>query len=134
MPDRIADEGGLALDTIEPLHWTGIALATVTGVTYLYLFTVEDWLPFLLAGVRFFVAVGLLAFNVRRTYLYPAGIAYTAAQIARYPLLPLGPLWIGVVDKLVQFALVGVLGYLYLAKVIERGQRSVTGAPKAGSG
>lgn len=132
---RFTEDGGfgLALDTLGPLHWAGIVLATVTAVVHLYLFAIEDWLPFLLAGVGFLVAVGLLVFNVRRAYLYPAGIAYTVAQIVGYLLLPLGPLWLGVLDKAVQVALVAVLGYLYWAEVMDRGQRSVTGAPKARS-
>lgn len=133
---RFTEEGGLrlAIDTLDPLHWAGIGLAAITGALHLYLFAVEDWLPFLLAGLGFFAAIALLAVNVRRKYLYPVGVAYTVAQIAGYLVLPLGPLWLGVLDKAVQVALVGVLGYLYWTEVMDRGRRSVTGTAKARSG
>lgn len=129
----IAEEGGirLNLDRLGPLHWAGIVLAAITGVIHLYLFATEDWLPFVLAGVGFFVAIGLLLSNVNRLYLYPLGILYTGAQIVGYLAMPLGPLWIGVLDKIVQVALIAVLGYLHYAEVMDRGERSVTGKAKA---
>ena len=136
MAYEFTEEGGLGFrpDTLTPLHWVGIGLATVTGLVHLYLFTTEDWLPFLLAGVGFLVAVALLLANVRRTYLYLLGIAFTVAQIVGYLLLPLGPLWIGVLDKLVQVALIGVLGYLYWREGTKEGERPVMGTPEAESG
>lgn len=133
MTYAIAEEGGIRpnLDRLGPLHWLGIVLAAITGANHLYLFTTEDWLPFVLAGVGFFVAIGLLLFNVNRLYLYPLGVIYTFAQIVGYLMMPLGPLWIVVLDKSVQVALIAVLGYLHYTEVMDRGERSVTGKAKA---
>lgn len=129
----IAEEGGIRpnLDRLGPLHWAGIVLAAITGAIHLYLFTTEDWLPFVLAVVGFYAAIGLLLLNVNRLYLYPLGIAYTASQIVGYLVMPLGPMWIGIVDKAVQVTLIAILAYLHYTEVMDRGERSVTGKAKA---
>lgn len=99
--------------TLSTLEWIGIALAAVTGAIHLYLFVTEDWIPLLLAGLGFFGAIVLLLILPDyRKYLYPVGILFTLAQIVGYLLLPLGPLWIGVLDKVVQVGFIVILGYL----------------------
>ena len=109
--DRVASTPGLT-----PVHWTALSLVAVTAATHLYLYVTMGWLPFLLAGAGFVGALGLffVAPSYRRP-LYVAGILFTVAQIVGYVLLPMGPLWIGVLDKVVQAALVVVLGYLFVA-------------------
>lgn len=99
--------------SLTTLEWIGIGLAAVTGAIHVYLFFTEDWIPLLLAGVGFYGAILLLlVMPDYRKFLYPVGILYTLAQIVGYLLLPLGPLWIGVVDKVVQVAFVAILSYL----------------------
>lgn len=105
--------GSFDTQTLEGPHWIGIALAAITGAIHLYLFFTEDFLLFLLAGLGFFGAIVLLLLGFRRRTLYVVGVLYTLAQIAGYLLMPLGPLWIGVVDKIVQVGLIGTLVYLY---------------------
>lgn len=91
----------------------GLVLAAATGTIHVYLFLTEDWIPLLLAGVGFYGAILLLlVLPDYRKFLYPVGILFTLAQVVGYLLLPLGPLWIGVVDKVIQAALILVLGYL----------------------
>ncbi|WP_123538376.1 DUF7475 family protein [Halosimplex salinum] len=100
--------------SLRTLDWTAIVLALATAVIHLYLFTTEDWLPFLLAGVGFLGAVGvLIALPRYRHWLYPAGVLFVLAQIVGYLLLPLGPLWIGVLDKVIQVVLILVLLQLF---------------------
>lgn len=101
---------------LTPVHWTALGLAAVTGVIHLYLYATDDWLPFLLAGAGFLGAIGLFfALKRYRRPIYLAGIVFTAAQMVGYLLLPMGPLWLGVLDKAVQVALVVALGYLFVA-------------------
>ncbi|PSP77503.1 hypothetical protein BRC81_09825 [Halobacteriales archaeon QS_1_68_20] len=82
------------------------------------MFVTEDWIPLLLAGLGFFGAVALFLLNVNRALLYPVGILYTAAQVVGYLLLPLGPLWVAVLDKTVQVALIVLLAYLFRTEVL----------------
>lgn len=102
--------------SLTPVHWTALGLAAITGVLHLYLYATEDWLPFLLAGAGFIGAIGLffLLRNYRRP-IYLAGVLFTAAQIVGYVLFPMGPLWLGLLDKGVQVTLVVTLGYLFVA-------------------
>lgn len=105
---------GFDLESLIRLDWVAIILAAITGVVHLYLFTIEDWLPFLLAGLGFFGAIVLLiVLPGYRRYLYLAGVLYVIAQIVGYLLLPLGPAWIGYLDKAVQVLLILVLVQLY---------------------
>lgn len=109
-------EGGLSygIESLETLDWVAIVLAAATAVIHLYLFTTEDWLPFLLAGAGFLGAIALLiALPKYRHWLYPVGALFVVSQIVGYLLLPLGPVWIGVLDKLIQVALVVVLVQLF---------------------
>jgi|AntRauTorcE11898_2_1112593.scaffolds.fasta_scaffold18446_2 hypothetical protein len=102
------------IESLSSLDWIAIVLALATGVIHLYLYMTEDWLPLLLAGAGFLGAVGLLiALPNYRHWLYPVGALFVAAQIAGYLLLPLGPLWIGVLDKVIQVALIVVLIQLF---------------------
>jgi len=103
-------------ESLSATHWLALGLVAVTGIIHVYLFVTESWLPFLLAGVGFLGAIGL--FFVVKSYrrvLY-AGIAlFTLGQVVGYLLLPIGPVWLGVLDKAVQIALVAVLASLFVA-------------------
>lgn len=102
------------IGSLRTLDWVAILLALVTAAIHLYLFTTEDWLPFLLAGAGFLGAVVLLiALPKYRHWLYPVGGLFVASQIVGYLLLPLGPLWIGVLDKAIQVVLIIVLVQLF---------------------
>jgi hypothetical protein len=118
---------GFTLDTasLTGLHWLGIALAVVSGVIHLILGV--SFLPgglgiaFLLAGIAFLVAVGLVLVDYRRRLVYAAGIPFTAIQIVLWyyfnyfagdkTLAQVGP--IEVVDKVAQVLLIVVLVVLY---------------------
>ena len=105
---------GFDVGSLTTLDWVAIVLAAITGAVHLYLYTMEGWIPFLLAGLGFYGAVALLiVLPGYRHYLYPLGALFTAAQIVGYVLLPLGPLWLGVGDKIVQVLLILVLLQLY---------------------
>lgn len=100
--------------SLTPVHWGTLGLAAVTGAIHLSLYVTDSWLPFLLAGAGFFGAIGLFfLLEDYRRYLYLAGIPFTLAQIGGYLLVPTGPLWLGVIDKLVQVAFIVGLVYLY---------------------
>lgn len=72
-------------DSLTGLDWITILLATATGLIHLYLFTIEDWIPFLFAGLGFFGAIGLLLVLPRyRHYLYPIGVLFVLSQIVDY--------------------------------------------------
>lgn len=102
------------IGSLRTLDWIAVVLAVATAVIHLYLFTTEDWLPFLLAGAGFLGAIGLLVALPRyRHWLYPLGALFVLSQIVGYLLLPLGPLWIGVLDKAIQVTLVLVLVQLF---------------------
>ncbi|WP_411965577.1 hypothetical protein [Haloferax sp. YSMS24] len=101
---------------LTPVHWTALGLTAITAVTHLYLFVTDDWLPFLFAGAGFLGLIGVLvALPGYRRPSYVVGILFTASQIIGYLLFPMGPLWLGVLDKAVQLALVVTFGYLFVA-------------------
>lgn len=102
------------IKSLRPLDWAAIVLALATAVIHLYLYTTEDWLPFLLAGAGFLGAIAaLVALPQYRHWLYPVGVLFVLSQIVGYLVLPLGPVWIGVLDKVIQVTLIVVLVQLF---------------------
>ena len=95
-----------------PVHWLAAPLATVTGVIHVYLYVNQGFLPFLFAGVVFFVAIVGLLLNVYRNVLYLLGIPFTAAQIVMWYAQGMPDMEIAMIDKPVQALLVLVLAYL----------------------
>lgn len=64
------------------MHWSAIGLAAVTGLVHLYLYFTQGFFLFLLAGLGFFGAIGLIMIlPAYRKWLYAAGVPYTLAQI-----------------------------------------------------
>ena len=106
-------------ESLTRLHWVGIVLAAITGVVHLYfgvlaLDTVQG-ASFVLAGIAFFVAIGLLILDVRRRLLYLVGIPFTGIQVVLYFYLNWPNVFNpgGIGDKVVQVALIAVLVVLY---------------------
>lgn len=119
MATGTADRGLLRTESLTGIHWLGVVLALVTGVLHLLLASFDQpfglRVAFALAGLGFLGAVALFLIDYRRDLLYLVGIPFTAIQIVIYvvqwwPDL-LDPL--GVVDKVVQIALIAVLVILY---------------------
>jgi hypothetical protein len=101
---------------LTPVHWAALGLTAITGVTHLYLYITDSWLPFLFAGAGFLGLIGIIVALPRyRRPSYVVGILFTVSQIVGYLLFPMGPLWLGIADKTVQVALVVAYGYLFVA-------------------
>ncbi|UPM42751.1 DUF7475 family protein [Halocatena salina] len=107
-------------ESLTTAHWIAIGLSIITGVIHLVLgvMSFPGVLPvtFLLAGMGFFVGIGLLLWGYRRS-LYVIGVPFVAVQIVLY-------LWINQrsdpavspiegIDKIAQLLLIGVLVVLY---------------------
>ena len=105
-------------EALTPLHWAGVVLAAITGVLHLWLgvsfIDSPLGIAFLFAGVGFLAGIAAVVSDYRRRLVYLLGIPFTAGQI---------PIWfalnwpdfgtIGILDKVVQVALVAVLVVLY---------------------
>lgn len=111
---------GLNVETLEVPHGIAIVLAAFTGAVHLYLYVDQGYLPFLLAGLGFYGAIGLLIVTkgLYRQLIYLAGIPYTFAQIVGYYMVErpatlndVGTL--ALVDKIVQITLIVLLAYLF---------------------
>ncbi|KTG07778.1 hypothetical protein AUR64_02770 [Haloprofundus marisrubri] len=98
------------------LHWAAVGLAGITAGVHLYLYSVQGFLPFLLAGLGFLGAVVLLVAGVNRRLLYAVGVPFTASQIAVWFVQGMPEFALGVADKTVQVALIGILVYLFVAE------------------
>ncbi|WP_254533738.1 DUF7475 family protein [Natrinema gelatinilyticum] len=105
---------------LESLDYAAIVLATISGLIHFYE-GYEDLgegiLPilFILAGVGFFMWIGLLLVNVPKKPIYIAGFVFTAIQFVMYFVLNWPQIYeaIGVIDKAVQLVLMIVLVVLY---------------------
>lgn len=110
------------IDSFTGMHWLAVVLAAVTGAVHLYLFATQGWIPFLLAGLGFFGAIGLiLTLPAYRPWLYLTGIPYTLAQMVGWYVVE-QPAGLGDVsglaafDKLVQILLIVLLVLLYRSR------------------
>lgn len=108
-------------DSLTPMHWFAIGLATLSGVIHLVLSLIVPILvlrvSFLLAGVGFFGGIVLVLANYYRTTLYAVGIPFTGVQIVLWYVI-VGPTaealeLLDVIDKLAQIVLIGLLAVLY---------------------
>ena len=98
------------------VHWSAMALATVTGGVHLYLYWTQSFVPFLLAGLGFLTLAGLLATTFDRRLLTLGGIPFTLAQIGAWVSLGMPDFMLGVADKTVQILLICVLAYLFVSE------------------
>lgn len=94
-------------------HWAGVGLAAVSGVVHLYLYWAAGFVLFLLAGLSFFGAIALVLLDYRRRLVYLAGVPFVLVQIVMWLFVGMPNFWLGVFDKAVQVALVGLLVHLY---------------------
>jgi len=111
----------LETESLTTLEWVGIGLAAITGAIHLVIST--GFLPeplgisFVLAGLGFFGAIGLVLVGYRRRTVYAVGIPYTAVQIVLWYVLNFDSVSdmlanagaLGYVDKVVQVAFILVL-------------------------
>lgn len=105
---------GFSTAGLTGLHYAAMGLAAITGVIHLYLYYVQGFAPFLLASLGFFGAIGLiLVLPAYRPWLYLVGIPYTLVQMAGWIAAGMPDFVLGVVDKVVQVALIALLVVLY---------------------
>ncbi|MFD1585682.1 hypothetical protein ACFR9U_01705 [Halorientalis brevis] len=97
-----------------------VLLAAISGGIHLLL-ALEEWgepgeaVPFLLAGIGFFLGIALLLFTEkRRRLLSLLGAGFTAVQVPLWVLGGMDEFTIGVADKVVQVLLVAVLLYAFV--------------------
>lgn len=105
-----------ALGSMGAKHWGAVALAAITGGIHLYLYWTQSFIPFLLAGLGFLTLAGLMGTTFDHRLLYLGGIPFTAMQIAAWIQMGMPDFAIGVADKTVQVALIGLLAYLFVSE------------------
>jgi len=117
------DTGGpVETEPLGGLAYVGIVAAIISGLIHLQLgvsFIASPLgISFLLAGLGFLGAVGLVVRNYRRRTVYAVGVPFTAIQIVLWyyvnfaagsKTFPADVGTLGVVDKLAQLVLIGVL-------------------------
>lgn len=118
------DTGGLSIDTesLGGLAYVGLIAAIISGLIHLRLgvgfIDSPLGISFLLAGLGFLGAVGLVLVNYRRRTVYAVGIPFTAIQIVLWyyvnfaagdKVFPADVGTLGAIDKVAQLVLIGVL-------------------------
>ena len=93
-----------------------VVLAAITGGVHLYLYWTQSFLPFLLAGLGFLTLAALVTTTFDHRLLYLGGIPFTAMQIVAWVQLGMPDFQLGVADKTVQVALIGLLAYLFVSE------------------
>ncbi len=112
----------LRTESLGALHWVGIVAALVSAAVHLRLGVRLAPAPlgisFVMAGLGFVGAVGLILIGWRRRLVYAAGIPFTLVQVVVWYYLtfattparfPADVTTISAVDKAAQLLLVGVL-------------------------
>ena len=108
-------------ESMEPVHWLLVGLATVTGLIHLGLGLAAPTTPVgaasVLAGIGYGVGIGLVLMDRMRLVVYAVAIPYVGAQIVLWYLIQqpdslaaVGPA--AMVDKPVQAVLIGLCLYL----------------------
>jgi len=113
---------GLDVASLNGLHWAGIVAAVVSAAVHLLLgvrmLPSAMGISFVLAGLGFLGAVGLVLVDYRRRAVYAVGIPFTAVQILLWyyvNFVSLGKSFpadvgtLGAVDKVAQVVLLAVL-------------------------
>ena len=108
--------------SLDSLHWVGIVAALVSAAVHLLLgvrmLPSGMGISFVLAGLGFLCAVGLVVLNYRRRTVYAVGIPFTLVQILLWyyvNFVSLGKSFpadigtLGAVDKIAQVVLIAVL-------------------------
>lgn len=115
MPNR-----SIRTETLEPVHWAVIGLATISGLVHLGLgiMYIEDILgiSFLMAGIGFAVGIGCILIDYRRRLVFILGIPFVGAQIISWIVIAQPTLGtvspVEIADKLAQVTLIILLVYL----------------------
>jgi hypothetical protein len=119
-----AEKQGISLrvESLNALHWIGIAGALVSAGVHLLLgvrmFPSGLGISFILAGIGFLGGIALVLVDVRRRIVYAAGLPFTIAQIVLWYFVnfsgegksfpgDIGTL--GAIDKIAQVVLVAML-------------------------
>lgn len=95
------------------LEWVAVALAVLTGLIHVYLGVTRGVPPFTVAGVGFFLGVAVFLTRYWRRAFYLVAAVFAAVQVLLWVLGGMRFFQVGVVDKLVQVALVAVALALY---------------------
>ncbi len=112
----------LALESLTPLHWLGVAMALISAAVHIVLGAgfLPHWMGvlFVLAGGGYIGGVVLLAIDYRRRLLYLVGLPYTLVQIIGWYVVnqpaAVGDLTAaGAIDKVAQLVLIVVLVFVY---------------------
>lgn len=106
-------DGLLVIDSRSGLQWLAVVLALATAVVHIYLGATRGITPFLAVGVGF--VAGVLVFLTRywRRSFYLVAALFTVAQVVLWVTGGMRLFEIGVVDKVIQVALVVVVLVLY---------------------
>lgn len=98
------------LQSLTPLHIVGLFLAAITGAIHFYLGVDGPSVALFIAGVGFTIGIAAVAADIRRDTVILLGIPFTGTQFVYYLATHFDHLTqLGIVDKLVQFTLIGVL-------------------------
>jgi len=112
----------LAVESLTPLHWLGVAMALISAAVHIVLGVgfLPHWMGvlFVLAGGGYIGGVLLLVIDYRRRLLYLVGIPYTLVQIVGWyvvnqPASVADLTAAGAIDKAAQLVLIVVLAVLY---------------------
>lgn len=103
--DRVSD--------LESIHFLAVGLILFSAAVHLYLYFQHGELLMLLAGAGFLGAVVLFFLGFSRRILYLVGVAFVAVQLVLWAVSGMPHLQsYGLLDKIAQVLLLGVLGYL----------------------
>jgi len=111
-----------SIDTLDGVHWLGILAALVSAAVHLLLgvrmLPSTLGISFVLAGLGFVGAVGLVLLGVRRRAVYAVGVPFTLIQIVLWygvnfagsgKSFPADVGTLGAADKVAQVVLIAVL-------------------------
>lgn len=101
-------------DELGSAHGVAVVLTIVTGIIHFYKGLGYSGWPLLLAGLGFFGGVALFVAGFHRRLLYAVGTVYTVAQVVLWINMGLPYIRLGVLDKLIQLSLIGMLLYLFV--------------------
>lgn len=112
----------LEIESLPGLAWVGILAALVSAIVHLVLgvrmVPSGMGISFVLAGLGFLGAIGLVLFGIRRRAVYAVGIPFTLVQIVLWYVVnfangskafPADIGTLGAVDKVAQVVLIAVL-------------------------
>jgi succinate dehydrogenase/fumarate reductase cytochrome b subunit len=122
MADTAQAQSTLRIDSLTGIHWVGVVAALVTAAVHLLLgvrmLPSPMGISFVLAGLGFLGAIGLVLVDYRRRTVSAVGIPFTLVQIVLWYIVnftggpksfPADVGTLGAVDKVAQVVLLVVL-------------------------